>query len=298
MRKYQDPDYYDEPEWDEDEEEGDVPPKKHHTLLLVLAIILVPICAMFFGYESADQKAKADEIAKTTFAGRLASEAHQAQLPIGGSQLIFYYPIDQMTTEDLNDWYFNIIQKQMYYSGVILDDKDSTLGIYANAKTQTVYVGVELNKKDNESYGAIISSAQNTLKEDNGTLKKTGENTLATDDVAKNDEAKGCIVMVHPAVTHVVHHEAVTHQEKVSSSSNGTSYKCSSCGELFPSYNAWLAHIRESHGGYGYYTIVRGTDSNNAGKTITVTDTPAWDETVIDKEAYDVRICSSRQSGK
>ena len=125
MRKYQDPDYYDEPEWDEDEEEGDVPPKKHHTLLLVLAIILVPICAMFFGYESADQKAKADEIAKTTFAGRLASEAHQAQLPTGGSQLIFYYSIDQMTTEDLNDWYFNIIQKQMYYSDVILDDKDS-----------------------------------------------------------------------------------------------------------------------------------------------------------------------------
>lgn len=126
-------------------------------------------------------------------------------------------------------------------------------------------------------------------------------------------EATGHWVDV-PAVTHVVHHDAVTHEEQKwvvdKAAWTETKYKsvvvCNDCGKQFDTYDAWKAHQKaqmraaiaaqeagETYtgpqcGAYGSRQVADGTiehPEEGHYENVTITDSEAWDETVTDKPA-------------
>lgn len=111
-------------------------------------------------------------------------------------------------------------------------------------------------------------------------------------------EATGHWVDV-PAVTHVVHHDAVTHTEQKwvvdkAAWSEGVyeSVIVCACGAEFSSMSAIKAHVlKETEGYHGSYgsveRLVKTIEHPEEGhyENVTITDSEAWDETVIDKAA-------------
>ena len=139
-------------------------------------------------------------------------------------------------------------------------------------------------------------------------------NQTSSDSGKTVTDTSGCAATYHPAVTHVVHHDAVTHQETVTVPAvthqatvvDKEAYTeglcvCSGCGQSFESEEAWEAHSDEywragnkTHTSWYYdtrevpavtheETVV---DSPETTSVNTVVDSPAWDETVTDSEAY------------
>ena len=112
-------------------------------------------------------------------------------------------------------------------------------------------------------------------------------------------------VVHHDAVTHTVHHDAVTHQETVTTYTTETTtvhhdgeYVCSCCGATFNSADAVNNHINNNTdcflSGAGY-TSRPGWDETVTTQvphteTVTVVDSEAWDETVVDTPAWDETV--------
>ena len=105
-----------------------------------------------------------------------------------------------------------------------------------------------------------------------------------------------------PAVTHVVHHDAVTHEEQKwvvdKAAWTETKYKdvcvCGDCGRQFNSFSDYKAHIKSQltggentgcTGRWGSIQVADGTiehPEEGHYENVTIVDTPEWDETVID----------------
>lgn len=86
----------------------------------------------------------------------------------------------------------------------------------------------------------------------------------------------------HDAVTHVVHHDAVTHG----------AYECAACHQQFSdkdygsraaALSELLHHITTSHPGASY-------------SVVSITDSPAYDETIVDQDAYDETVQTGTQT--
>lgn len=110
-------------------------------------------------------------------------------------------------------------------------------------------------------------------------------------------------VVHHDAVTHTVHHDAVTHQETVTTYTTETttvhhdgSYRCCGCGATFSSESAVISHCESNidclAAGYvgtpGYDEQVQTQVPHT--ETVTVVDSEAWDETVVDTPAWDETV--------
>lgn len=115
-------------------------------------------------------------------------------------------------------------------------------------------------------------------------------------------------VVHHDAVTHVVHHDAVTHEETVVDSpaiwANWAPNDTQGPQDYVPVWptdarGTWILHdqgIPPGHEGPdGVYQQGGGNSpwfyrQNEVSHTETVVDTPAYDETVVDQEAYDETV--------
>lgn len=196
-----------------------------------------------------------------------------AEIISSGSSLrqsVLYYPTDELSEADLTDWYFNYIEENMLNSAVILDDSDSTEGIYANAATDMVYTGIELKKRDNGTYSANITSASTTYSAKDGKLtlvsqkekteKETAEPEASASASSKSSSKASSKASSKPTATPTPTPSASPDEV----TDDGTYYQCDQCGKHFATYELWLQHIRDEHGSQGSYHIY---NANTSGDT-------------------------------
>lgn len=206
-------------------------------------------------------------------------------------QWVLVYPTEDLAADQLNSWYKAFLDEKTVNCAVIVGNtRDEKLtGIYATP--QKLYKGIKLTKSENGTYAAEMTSAKETFEAgENGlnlSAMKSADAATSVSAEADSSDEKACKTVHVPESTKVVHHDAQTHEEPVyGSTGSDKSYVCDACGQTFPSYDVWLAHIRESHGDQGSYHLV----GNGAG-TKTVIDVPAWDETVK-VPVHDEKACN------
>ena len=158
---------------------------------------------------------------------------------------------------------------------------------------------------DNAESNDSISENNNKASADSDS-----SNTSNTaDSSSSSDTNEGCVATYHPAVTHVVHHDevshietqtipAVTHEEEYTVVESHAVFECKACHQQFNTYDEWTAHQvttanqGDPHGSWreAWTTPVLGTrtvvDSPESSKEVKIVDSAAWDETVTDSEAY------------
>lgn len=131
--------------------------------------------------------------------------------------------------------------------------------------------------------------------------KKTTENTGSnSESTKKEEEHKHTWVTGYRTEEKLVHHDAVTHTETQTTYTTETTtvhhdgyYVCYGCGATFTSADAAAAHcdagddvcFGSGFGGTPGYDEQVSTQVPHT-ETVTVTDKPAWDETVVDKTEY------------
>ena len=122
--------------------------------------------------------------------------------------------------------------------------------------------------------------------------KKTTENTGSnSESTKKEEEHKHTWVTGYRTEEKVVHHDAVTHQETVTTYTTETQrverFMCRDCGATFDSDAAANDHMLncEHYSGYtNYYETVETQVPHT--ETVTVVDQAAYDETVVEKIEY------------
>ena len=142
--------------------------------------------------------------------------------------------------------------------------------------------------QNNSSQSAAQSQAQHSAPKSSSQSKPAQNNTAPKQTCVTKTRQKqtGTQTIHHDAVTHVVHHDAVTHVVHHPAVTHG-GIKCNVCGRVFDvndygspdaAGEAFGVHVRTDHKGGGSYTV------------ISITDSQAWDETVVDQGAYDETV--------
>lgn len=173
-------------------------------------------------------------------------------------QWVLVYPTEDLTADQLNSWYEAFLDEKTVNCAVIVDNtrEEKLTGIYATP--QKLYKGIKLTKSENGTYAAEMASAKETFEAGKNGLNlsamKSADAAAAASTEAASAPEQGCKIIHYPESTKIVHHEAQKHQEPASGADgSGKLYVCDACEQSFPSYDAWLAHIRESHGDQGSY---------------------------------------------
>lgn len=154
-------------------------------------------------------------------------------------------------------------------------------------------------QQNNSSQSATQSQTQHSASKSSSQSKPAQNNTAPKQTcVTKTRQVQtGTQTIHHDAVTHVVHHDAVTHVVHHPAVTHGA-VRCNTCGKVFDTsasgdptaaIDEWSNHVDRDHNGAGgRYSVISITDSQAWDET--VVDQGAWDETVVDQGAWDEQV--------
>lgn len=299
----------------EDTQELDLPvrrkkkPQKHDdgrwkliTIIAAAVVAAFVIGLLVAGHgNSESSEAAATARAEKSYARTAEKNADILTADDGRRQSVLIDPdIDDLSTADLEGWYFDYVMESDVSSAVILSDEDSSTGIYTNR--EKVYRGIDLSKSDSGIYTAVINSAKYVYEpQDDNTLelvsvsetdtdeeeaaaspestdessdsssssssKTEQDSSKDTDDTSEEDyDEDDDTATASPSASADSDDDSSDDDDSDTSdevSEDGRYYVCDDCGEKFVSEEAWLDHVKAEHNSTGSYHIVQESSSSS-----------------------------------